>query len=153
MSVRLQWDGLAELRTLLRQLPDDLATEGGAIVLASANEAFTAIETVYVAHQRSGRLRAGLSLVQSATGRFGASILLISRAPHAWIFEHGTAPREGAGGRGTGKGARHGNQAGNRGASPAFHAFIPAVAAARTRMYDALAALLERAGFVVTRAA
>jgi hypothetical protein len=134
---RIRWEGLDELRAELRKLPDELAAEGTTIVVAHATRAHAAIDAVYAQHEHTGFLRRALQLSTQAAGRFGAGMLLINRAPHAWMFEHGTKVRH--------------NGIGNRGAMKATPTFIPIVMRERHAMYDALANMLKRVtGFQVT---
>lgn len=137
---QMKWTGLDELRRDLRALPDHLATEGEGIVLAHATQAFTDVAAVYRTHARTGNLWAGLDLIKKAAGRFATGAILVSRAPHVFIFEKGTKPRQ------TKAGAY-------RGVSPAHHVFRPTVAKYKAAMNQAIAAMLTRAGFRVSGAA
>ncbi len=132
--IRLRMEGLAELYAGLRALPGDLAREGGAIVVAHAEDAKNQIQAEY--HEGpTGNLRRGV-VVDRASSGFGARAIVRSRAPHAWMYESGSAQRR------TERGA-------NRGRMPALHAFIPIVIKVRAQMVRSLIGLVERAGFQV----
>jgi hypothetical protein len=68
--------------------------------------------------------------------------LVQSRAPHAWIFENGTGTRR------TDRGAHRGKMP----AAPVSQRMIPKVIRWRARMTQALIALVERAGFTISKA-
>lgn len=132
---RLQLDGLAELREALRNLPAELTGEGSNIVEGEANGAALDIKSGYAAHRRTGKLQDSVEVTHGTSG-FSASAMIIAKSPHAHLFENGTQ-------------ARHTAIGANRGSMPPGHVFIPAMIRRRRRMYDALKALLERAGLVV----
>jgi hypothetical protein len=132
---RIRWDGLDQLKADLRALPANLGAEGGAIVEAHADIAIADIDAAYPT--RTGRLRKGLKKTINRTGRFGTGAVIRNNAPHAYIFEHGTK-------------ARHNAIGAFRGSMPAGNVFIPRMQKWRRRMYQQLAALLERAGLRVT---
>lgn len=137
MSV--QWTGLEEFRTALRNLPSDLAQEAGAIVIAHAEFAKQEIQASYP-EGPTGNLKRGVTIEKQQAGPFAAVAIVRSRAPHATIYEKGTAQRRTAGGA-------------NRGSMPAAppsQQFIPIAIRARRRMVAALIQLLQRAGLVVT---
>lgn len=137
MSVRIEWDGLDEFRYALRQLPDALATEAGFIVTANAAAAAAAIQAGYP-QGPTGHLKRGVSL-QSTRSAVATSAIVRSRAPHAWIFEHGT-------------GNRRTNAGANRGRMPqpaASARMIPHVVHQRRIMMERLIALVRSAGFEV----
>jgi hypothetical protein len=138
MSVRLTWQGLTELRTALRNLPADLAAEGGQIVASHAERAFSTVQGQYTAVAHSGTLAARLREAQEPGAmRFGVVYSVSSRAPHAWMYEHGTKRRQTANGA-------------NRGVMPAAHVFVTEMQRERRLMYHELAELLRRAGFEVS---
>lgn len=137
MSVKLEMQGLAELRTALRNLPEDLAREGDVIVLAHAEDAARQIQTAYP-EGPTGNLKRGV-VVERNRSKFYTQGLVKSRAKHAWIFENGTDVRR------TSKGA-------NRGRMPQADEtkrFIPKVVRLRARMVKQLVELVRRAGFQV----
>jgi hypothetical protein len=126
-------EGLEELKAALRTLPADLAAEAGPIVTGAAEAAQSDASAAYPA----GGLRDGLALVTEDGGRFGAAVTVKNRAPHAWLFEYGTA-------------TRHTSLGWNRGAMPPGKVFVPAMERARRAMYDRLRELLRAAGLTVT---
>lgn len=144
---RIQLEGLREFREVLRLLPETLAHEAGGIVQAHATEATQAIQAAYPVGpdqrttrgvRKGGTLRRGVTLKQDVS-RFGIGAIIRSGAKHAWIFEHGSAPRT------TKKGQ-------NRGVMPQARAsqqMIPIVVRTRGRLMAALIELVKRAGFTV----
>jgi hypothetical protein len=129
------WSGMDDLMTALRTLPERLAGEAQGIVKGAADDAQTAIAAGYPS--RTGDLKRRLRLVTKATGPYGVGYQVRNTSPIAWIFESGSQ-------------ARHTRLGANRGAMPPGHVFIPAVVRARTQMYRALKAMLEREGLLVS---
>ena len=127
------WIGLDELKEQLRKLPADLTSEATNIIQATANRAEADMKARYAAHKRSGNLMDGLEQVErDDRTAYGYAIVIINKAPHAWIFEFGSQ-------------ARH------RGITtwapmPAGHVFIPAMDSNRHWMYGQLKEVLKRAG-------
>lgn len=137
MSSRLELKGLDELRRALRDLPEDLADEAGAIVLAHAEQAQQDIVRGY-AEGPTGNLKRGV-VVERNRSKFGSRAIVRSRAKHAHLYEFGT-------------GRRQTQQGWNRGSMPkalAPNAMIPKVIRARRRMTEALIGLVRKAGFQV----
>jgi len=132
----MKWDGLAELRTSLRNLPTELTAEASGIVQRAAEDAATDIRAGYQAHRRTGNLADHVKVVPLSVGPFGAGVQVKSTAKHAAIFEHGTE-------------LRHTSLGANRGAMPPGRVFIPAVIRRRRSMYDKLKALLVNKGLEV----
>lgn len=150
----IRWHGLDELRDDLRRLPEELRDEGAAIVYSHAISAQNEIVERYP-EGRTGNLKAGVYATLNEYRKFGASALLRSRAPHAWIYEHGTKARNFIGTDKTGRkyrrGARRGD--GNRGRmpkAPVERQAIPVIVRWRARMYAQLSAMLERHGLRVS---
>jgi len=139
MSARVSWSGLDELRRALNALPQDLAREAHAIVVAHATGAEHDIEVGYP-EGPSGNLRARVSTsIEGA--RAGTTAIVRSRAPHAGIFEKGTR-------------RRRTNRGWNRGAMPqppVSQRMVPKAIAWRERMYRSLLMMCERHGLVVSR--
>jgi hypothetical protein len=137
---RLVIEGIDELRRALRALPAELRGESAHIVEARANGAAVAVRANYGAHAYTGHLQESV-VVEHTPTQFGAAAVVRARAPHAHLFEFGTATRR------TVKGWNRGVMP----AAPPIHAFIPVVMRERRAMYeDDFRALLERAGLVVT---
>lgn len=135
---RLRMEGLDELREALRQLPEELAQEAGAIVMAHAEEAQRRVQQAYP-QGPTGNLRRGVTTNREAS-RFGAKAIVRSRAPHAHLFEYGSRPRR------TQRGA-------NRGQMPAgseAERMIPIIIRVRRNMVAALIHMVQKAGFTVT---
>lgn len=155
---RIQWEGLAELRELLRKLPAELRGEGSAIVNAWARQAFEEIYKSYPIGPGSkryagGNLRKGLSISTGDThsesvgkgGNFGYSVLIKNRAKHAWIFENGSEAR-----RVSRKvPGRAGNFGTSRGSMPPGRVFVPIVIRKRAAMNLRLRQLLIDHGLLV----
>lgn len=152
-STTVRWDGLQDLYKQLRNLPDDLVMQAANIVAFHAESAATDIEAAYPYGPAGrfrkgdpiepGNLKAGMGAVGLSGGRWGINYLVINRAKHAWIYEHGTRARHYY----TVNGIRK-----LVGSMPARPTFIPRVITWRRRMVDALAAMLERQGLRVSRA-
>ena len=131
----LHWDGLEELKSALRNLPSHLTAEAAALVIAAGTGAKAEIVAAYPIGP-TGNLRRGVT-TQEQHSQFGVTVMVKSRANHAWIFENGTRRRQ------TDTGA-------NRGEMPAKHIFIPIMTRRRRAMYEALNSLLTRNGLVVS---
>lgn len=138
-SVRLQFVGLDALLRQLRDLPRELAAEGGAIVARRADAAAAAIRAGYPVV--TGNLRDHVSVVAVDSGPFGAGFVVRNTARHAWLYDQGTNARHHA--DGTPTGAMWG------GTDPP-HLFVRELVLQRRDMYEDLKALLARAGFVVS---
>lgn len=140
MSASIQWDGLAELLTDLRNLPAEMTVEGGHIGEAAANAAAVTVRSNYGAHRHTGHLQDSVVVEQRAAGQHGFAIVVKATAKHAHLFESGTQ-------------ARHTASGANRGVmppAPPVHAFIPAMIRHRRTMYERLKDLLRRTGASVT---
>jgi Bacteriophage HK97-gp10, putative tail-component len=142
MGVKLEWDGLKELKQVLRSLPDDLAKEAGRYVQFHAQAAAGAVRRGYP--RVTGNLQDGVVVEQTDGGRYGAKAIVKSKAPHAYIYEFGTEARHYYTSTGTKKSV---------GRMPAGHVFIPRVQEQRRRLMDDLSEMVIRAGLMVRRAA
>lgn len=137
MSV--QWTGLSEFKADLRNLPDELADEAGAIVLSHANEAERLIQGAYPLGP-TGNLKRGVRMNMEHSGRAGAAAIVRSTAKHSHIFERGTRQRR------TDAGA-------NRGRMPEAQPnqqMIPIVVRVRRRMNQQLIHMVQKHGLTVT---
>jgi hypothetical protein len=135
---RFVFEGLAELKEALRNLPADLTNESSHIIEGAANGAVATIKGNY-ARGKTGNLIKGVK-VEFGRSQFGASATVTSAAKHAYLYEHGTQVRHTAAGA-------------NRGVmppAPPGRAFIPVMIRARRRMYEQLADLLKRNGLLVS---
>ena len=137
MSASIKFTGLTELRTALRNLPEELAGEASHIVEGAANGAAAQIKRVYPIG-KTGNLVAGVT-VEHASQKVAAGAIVKSKSPHSHLWERGSQTRR------TGKGANRGRMP----AAPESEKMIPIVVRARRRMYADLANLLRRVGFQV----
>lgn len=133
-----EFDGLADLREALRTLPQTLKAESSHIVIGAANGAAARIKGNYT-RGKTGNLIAGVEVKEVSAGSVGVAAVVVSKSPHAWMYENGTQVRH------TGKGAYRGVMP----AAPPGRAFIPAVIKARRKMYEDLKDVLVRNGLVV----
>lgn len=138
MSARVTWDGLAELREQLRNLPADLTDEARDIVTDTANAAAAEVEAGYPS--RTGDLRSKVRVVVEHGGQFGVSVVVKNTSPLAQIFESGTQ-------------ARHTALGANRGAMPPGRVFVPVMVRRRRVMYERLQEILTRRGLTVSGSA
>ena len=134
------FDGLAELREELRNLPKELTAEASHIVQGAANGAEADIKGAYAVGP-TGNLRDGVFSKVESMGEFAAAVKVVSSAPHAWMYENGTSARHYY----TKNGVKH-----LTGAMRPQHTFIPRMIRARKAMYEQLADLLERHGLKVS---
>lgn len=137
MGVKLQMQGLMELRQALRNLPEDLTDEASAIVQAHADDAQARIVRAY-AEGPTGNLRRGVTK-DHYKSRFTTNAIVRSRAKHAWLYERGTGARR------TDKGANRGRMP----EAPESNKMIPIVVKKRRQMVEALKIMVRRAGFQV----
>jgi hypothetical protein len=136
-STRIQWQGLTEFKTALRNLPDELTDDAGDIVMGTSEAAQREVQANYPTGP-TGNLKARVSNERQPS-KFGASARVRSRAPHASIFEHGSGPRQ------TSKGANRGRMP----EAPASQQMVPVVIKHRRQMVERLKALVRKAGFQV----
>lgn len=135
MSAKFTWTGLEELKTALRNMPEELTTEGGHIVEARANGAVVTIKSGYPA--RTSDLRDKLT-VDHTRSRFGARSVVRNTSTHAVPFEIGSQVN-----RITARGF-------NRGRMPPNPIFSQTMRRERREMWADLADLLRRHGLQVT---
>ena len=138
MSVRLIFDGLNELRDGLQKLPADLAAKAGRVVQDTARQVGQEVQLNYP-RGKTGNLKRGVRVTFTNTN-VSTSGLVRSGAPHAHIFENGTARRQ------TTTGA-------NRGAmpkGPTDELVGPRAGRARKRMIEGLTEIVREAGFEVS---
>lgn len=133
---RLRFDGLAELRQALRNLPAELTAEAANLIEGEANAAALAIRRGYPLGE-TGNLVEGVIVTHFEKSKVSTGAIVKNTAKHAYIFEHGTQVRRNA------KGA-------NRGAMPPGRVFIPRMQEARRRVHSGLRLILQRAGLAVT---
>jgi len=132
--LEVELTGMKELREALRRLPDDLAQEGADIV-RDATEA-TKTATVQGYPSVSGELRDGVKTEYQRTA-YGLKGRVRSTAPHAHLYEFGTADRKTSAGWPRGQVMEH-------------PVLVPASERERTTMNERLIDLVRRAGFEVS---
>lgn len=148
MSGGVRVEGLKELISELRQLPEHLTEEARVIIRAHAEAAYHDIREAYPLWYgppsyiegrlvKPEHLRDAVEFNETRSERFTVAYQVLNISPLAQIFESGTAPRE------TGNFAE-------RGSAPPGHVFIPRVIRHRRNMYHAIGDLLRRNGFIVT---
>jgi hypothetical protein len=134
---RIQWQGLTEFKTALRNLPDDLTDDAGNIVMGTSESVQREVQANYPTGP-TGNLKARVSS-ERGQSKFGASAMVRSRAPHAHIFEKGTGQRQ------TASGANRGRMP----EAPASQQMVPVVIKHRRQMFERLKDLVRKAGFQV----
>jgi hypothetical protein len=145
-EVRLTFAGLDELRAALRDLPDALTGDAKTIVLSHGDRAAANIQMGYpvgpsTPNHEGGNLKAGVRVrTLSGTGRFYAGVEVQSRAPHAKLYEFGTA----------GERSFNGANRGQMPPAPADRAFLPELIRERRAMEGDFVDLLSRAGLDVS---
>jgi hypothetical protein len=132
--IQFQFKGLEALKTALRALPAELTVEASHIIEAAGNRAVLDLKRGYPVVTGKLRDRVEVTFTQSGVS---SRALVRSRAPHAHLYEYGTE-------------ARHTALGANRGRMPPRHLFGATMARNRREMWNALRALLERAGLKVT---
>jgi hypothetical protein len=135
MPNRVTFDGLAEFKAELRNLPAHLRDEADGIVLSAVNTASREVVDKYPTV--TGNLKDGVKVIKAEAGAFGVVYALKSMANHAHLYEYGTQARQTALGY-------------NRGPMPAKPTVVPVAIRHRRQMYDELMAMLRREGFQVT---
>ncbi len=150
MTVRINFEGLNELRQGLQNLPQTLAAEAAQVVSAAADQCAQETKSAYPVRQTNltpgyrrktpwyppGILRGRVTITNKSTN-VSAAYAVKSAAPHAHLFENGTH-------------VRHTKNGANRGAMPAApieERMIPRVIRIRARMVDRLIQIVRDAGF------
>lgn len=136
MSASLRWDGLADLQRALRLLPSHLTEQATGIVVGNVERAVGTLRAAYPLGP-TGNLRRRVLISKIESGPYGAGLMLKSAAPHARLFEYGTA-------------ARHTSLGWRRGKMPARPIFGRTAARARREMWRELAGMMRREGLIVT---
>lgn len=134
MAVRLIFDGMDELREGLRKLPQELAQKAGQVVQATARQMGQELQLNYP-RGKTGNLKRGVRVTFDVSNVSTRGVVR-SAAPHAHLFENGTARRQ------TTRGA-------NRGAmpkGPTDELVAPRASRARKRMVEQLIAIVHEAG-------
>lgn len=133
----MKFDGMAELRAELRNLPAELTAEASGIVDGAADSAAGEIRAAYEEHRVSGNLARGVRVTRQDAGKWAAGAIVKSTAPHSHLFEYGSQ-------------ARHTDIGANRGSMPPRPTFVPIVMRKRREMYGKLKAMLVRHGLQVS---
>lgn len=142
---KLVWEGLAELKTALRSLPADLATEASNDVIEAGNVAAVRLRTAYGQHVVTGHLQDSVTVRTEAVGPYGAAVVVRVNDPIAWLFDNGSQARHYT----TVRGKPHSTGA-MWGRTPPMHVAARTFAEARREMYDRLKSMLERNGLSVS---
>jgi hypothetical protein len=132
-SVKLTFEGMEEVKALLRQMPEAFAGEAANIIEGNWNGAAADIKAGYPA--RSGLAKS--VTVEHRRSKFGAVSIIRNTSPRALWFEEGTQ-------------VRHTSFGANRGAQKPGHVFYPPVRRARRKAMQELKEMLIRAGLTVT---
>jgi hypothetical protein len=112
----VKWTGLDSFKQELQTLTADLVDEANAILTESAEAAKADIAAAYPLG-KTGNLKRGLVL-RPARGLVLSGAELVQTAPHGYLYERGTRPRETSDHQ-------------NRGVMPANPTFVPIAAAYR----------------------
>ena len=125
------WNGLDRLREQLSAMPSALADEAVPIIRTAAEQAAEKIKQTYPVVE--GNLRRGVKVRGLRREGAAVSIAVVSTAPHAHLYEYGTAKRT------TKRGANRGPD--SRVARPVVSVVAPRV---RRTMDQELIDMLER---------
>ncbi len=138
MGVRLNFEGLSELRDGLSRLPQELAAKAASVVQTTAEQVGQEVQANYPTH--AGNLKRGVRVTVSGTNVSTVGIVR-SASPHAHLFEYGTTRRQ----------TRTGANRGVMPQAPADERVGPRASRARKRMVDRLIAIVEEAGLTVSQ--
>ena len=133
-SASFEWEGLDELKEILRYFPAHLTAAASAEIMDEANGAAAEIREDYP--EVSGNLKGHVSVVQLSAGEFGAAAQVRSTAKHAHLYEYGTQTRQ------TDLGY-------NRGAMPAKPVVGAVMGRRRRQLYRRLIRMMELEGLEV----
>jgi Bacteriophage HK97-gp10, putative tail-component len=128
VKATIEITGLDEFIRTLRDLPEDLTREAGIYATRTAEECANQIGASYAVGP-TGNLKAGVGFSERKQTAVATAIVR-SRAPHAHLYEFGATRKD-------------------RGIMPAARVFVPTIVAGRSRLFDQLVRLVERAGFEV----
>jgi predicted NAD/FAD-dependent oxidoreductase len=87
------WNGLAEFKEELRQLPEACTVEAAHLIEGEVNSAYVAISQVYGAHHFTGTLQKKLTKTLLNETQFATGWKLTSGSPLAWLFDNGSQAR------------------------------------------------------------
>lgn len=150
MSASLKIDGLSELRKALQDLPEQMQAQAEEVVLRAANDTASTLRSLYEQVRSPNETYTLKGGIKKTRKHLADSIEVKSRgkdtgvaharvkvnAPHAALYEYGTASRQWESGKSTG-------------AAPARPTLIPTAIRERRQMVNDLIAVVERAGLKV----
>ena len=87
-----QFEGIAELKHALENLPTELKGQATAIVSTRRTRRRTTSIAQYPTGP-TGNLKKGVKVTVKEIGPFGVAAQVRSAAPHAWLYEFGTEAR------------------------------------------------------------
>jgi len=154
MSASLNMVGLEALKIALWKIPIELTELADAITTEAAESAAAELRAAYPigpgkadGSYDGGNLRKGVRVTDATRSRirlqaqFSTGKVVRSNAPHAYLFETGTAVRY----------TKKDSPPRHRGFMPGANIFVPVVVAARREMFEDLVAIVEEAGIDVRR--
>lgn len=134
----MKWNGLDEFYDQLRTMPAEMTGEAAHITEGVANAAALEIRSAYPVGP-TGNLRDQVYVTHWERGhQFSVGAIVKSAAPHAWLYENGSAARHYYT---KATGTKH-----ETGAMSAHHTFVRTMMDHRRRYYGLLADLLKRHG-------
>jgi len=136
---------LADLKRQWATMADRLAGEADHRAEEAAQGAAVEIRGVYVQHRVTGRLVKGVTVSRHYRGKLLPGWAVHARAPHTWLFEHGSTPRQYT----SSGGKIHRTGAMWKG-SPPPQTFFPVTSKFRRALELQLVDLLRREGATVT---
>jgi hypothetical protein len=137
VGVRINFEGLDELRDGLARLPHDLATKAALVVRQTAEQVGQEVVANYPI--RSGNLRRGVRVTVEGSNVSTRGVVR-SASPHAHLFEKGTGRRT------TTKGANRGQMP----KGPTDALVGPRASRARRHMEEQLIEVIHEAGLTTT---
>lgn len=135
---RVVWNGLAEYKAELKQLPTELTGEAAKVIEGEVKGAYVAISGVYGRHRHTGTLQKRLKIAPlKIKGNETTGLELKSGSPLAWLFDNGSQARHWASGKSTGR---------MWGRTPPTHIFAKTVGIAKRDIVRLLKAMVLRRG-------
>ena len=142
MKAFVVWDGLAEYREELRQMPEACVGEARHIIEGGVNGAYTTISAVYGAHRVTGTLQKRLTISPlKVDGQFSTGLKLTSGSPLAWLFDNGSQARHYVT-----KGGKDHKTGAMWGKTPPTHIFTRTVAKGKRAVVDRIKTMMLRRG-------
>ena len=137
MPAQFTLPGVDMLQRQLAALPRILTEDGRRIVQNTAAAAAARITGRYQTAAKTGTLARRVSVRALGAGQGKVMQDVASRAPHGWLYEHGSR-------------LRRTKRNLPRGAMPAADVFVPTIIMYRAVMYREIRAMLERNGLKVS---